>query len=216
MDNNFSIHKWRDQQVKDRVNEEFSEFKTLDEAIEFTLGYLQSFKKFVDRLKNEENKHKKRYEEALTWLNKLELKLKEAHSNPQIEVSSLGNPSKYTTFVGKLIIGIHRFNRETGDRYEAFLTEFSDWLESFDMHMAYEGMYDHDNELGTDYDQRRREEDDYYTGDVNEDILDLTPAMRKAYDEIKAVYNKHVKDLPMDSNDDINLKKQLCDFFKVD
>lgn len=216
MDSNFSIHQWRDQQVKDRVNEEFSEFKTLDDAIEFTLGYLQSFQIFVERLKDKGNKHKKRYEEALTWLKDLNEKLKEAHSNPEVEVDNMGNSAKYTSFVGKLIIGIHRFNRETGDKYEEFLTKFSDWLERFDMHMAYEGMYDHDNELGTDYDQRRREEDDYYTGEVNEDILDLTPAMRKAYDEIKTVYQKHVDKLPMNSNDDYNLKKQLCAFFKVD
>lgn len=179
MDNNFSIHQWRDQQVKDRVNEEFSEFKTLDDAIEFTLGYLQSFQIFVERLKAKENKHKKRYEEALTWLEDLNEKLKEAHSNPEVKVDSMGNPAKYTSFVGKLIIGIHRFNRETGDKYEDFLTKFSDWLEDFDMHMAYEGMYDHDNELGTDYDQRRREEDDYYTGDVNEGQEEVDDAVNR-------------------------------------
>ena len=48
---------------------------------------------------------------------------------------------------------------------------------------------------------------------LNEDTSILTPGTKKVYDQIVEIYDRHVKKLPMNSDDDINLKRALCEAF---
>ena len=61
------------------------------------------------------------------------------------------------------------------------------------------------------FDIHKWQRDAYTT--LNEDTSTLTPGTQKVLEQIVGIYSRHVKKLPMNSDDDINLKRALCEAF---